>query len=337
MDDDVYEGSLAPENIRKIRGRGAMTGNGTSAYGSLDRSPTGRRAHLKDPIFDVDRMWNLLHGSYDVHVHGGPASTTARIGDELDLALDACRAGIGGLVFKNHDSPSTRTARLVQHAIDVLAREHDGNRVEVFGGVVLNEALGGLNPEAVVSAYRLGGRYVWLPSLDAQHHRRVAGQSNGQGISLLDEEDKLTPQTVEIFKLVAETDMVLAFCHQSMREKLVGVREAVRLGVKRIEVCHPNFAIAWMTPQQCQSLADMGAFIGIYALDPGVDYTWDEVMAIYQSVGAERIVFGSDGGQLTWPHPTEGMRKLIAEFLTRGVPDEKVRLMCRQNAYNLLH
>jgi hypothetical protein len=288
-------------------------------------------------VFDVDRMWSLLKGSYDVHLHGGPAATTARIGDELDLALDACRAGFGGIVFKNHDSPSTRSARLVQHAVALWSQEHGQQPVEVFGGVVLNEAVGGLNPEAVVSAHGLGGRYVWLPTLDARHHRRVIGEKEDQGISLLDGEGRLVPEALELFDLIAQTDMVLAFCHQSLEEKMVGVREARRMGVQRIEVCHPNYAIGRMTPEQCRQLATMGAYLGIYALDPGVDYTWADVMAIYEAVGAERIVFASDGGQLTYPHPIEGMRRLIVEFLMRGVPDEKIRLMCQINAYNLLH
>ena len=109
------------------------------------------------------------------------------------------------------------------------------------------------------------------------------------------------------------------------------------MGVQHIEVNHVNFAMVWLTPEQCKMFADMGAYIGIYAMDIGVDYTWDEVMDMYKTVGPERIVFGSDCGHIENPYPLDGMRRLILGFLYRGVPDEHVKLMCQTNAYNLLH
>jgi hypothetical protein len=36
----------------------------------------------------------------------------------------------------------------------------------------INHAVGGLNPDAVVASYRLGGKYVWLPSLDGRSPSR---------------------------------------------------------------------------------------------------------------------------------------------------------------------
>jgi hypothetical protein len=51
----------------------------------------------------------------------------------------------------------------------------------------------------------------------------------------------------------------------------------------------------------------------------------------------ERIVFGSDCGHIANPHPIDSLRMLILSFLQSGVADEHVRMMCRTNAYNLLH
>ncbi len=74
--------------------------------------------------------------------------------------------------------------------------------------------------------------------------------------------------------------MILGVGHQSTRERLMVVREAVKMGVQRIEVNHVNYPMTWLTPEQCKQFADMGAYIGIYAMDMGNFYTMDEVMPI---------------------------------------------------------
>ena len=337
MKEEIFEASLTPEKLRRIREKAAITGEGIASYGLLDRTVESQKDRIKEPLFKNERMWDLLRGSYDVHQHSGPSSTTERLYDELDLAIHGCYVGQGGIVFKNHDSPSTRSVKIVQKVVDQWAEEHSKKKIELFGGVVLNYSVGGLNPEAVISAYRLGGKYVWSPSLDANHHRNVVNQGVGQGIDLIDENDNVVPKMKEVLDLIAGTDMVLGVGHQSTRERLMVVREAVKMGVQRIEINHVNFALTWTTPEQCKTFADLGAYIGIYAMEIGVDYTWDEVVAIYKAVGPERIVLASDCGHIENPYSLDGMRRLILGFLLRGVPDEHVKLMCQTNAYNLLH
>jgi len=337
MKEEIFEASLTPEKLKRIRGKAAITGEGIASYGLLDRTVESQKDRIKEPLFKNERMWDLLRGSYDIHQHSGPSSTTERLYDELDLAIHGCYVGQGGIVFKNHDSPSTRSVKIVRKVVDQWAEEHNKKKIELFGGVVLNYSVGGLNPEAVISAYRLGGKYVWLPNMDANHHRNVVNQGVGQGIGLIDENDNVVPKMKEVLDLIAGTDMVLGVGHQSTRERLMVVREAVKMGVQRIEINHVNFAMTWTTPEKCKVFADLGAHIGIYAMEIGVDYTWDEVVAMYKAVGPERIVFASDCGHIENPYPLDGMRRLILGFLLRGVPDEHVKLMCQTNAYNLLH
>lgn len=332
MKEEIFEASLTPEALKAQRDV-PLTGKGLSPYGPSERSV----AAMKSPVFDNERMWSLLRGSYDVHQHSGPSSTTHRLFDEIDFAIQGCYVEQAGIVFKNHDTPSTRSVTLVQKVVDRWAEEQHKKKIELFGGVVLNFSVGGLNPDAVIAAYRQGGKYVWMPNLDANHHRKVVGQGEGQGIDLIDENDNVLPKAKEILELVAEADIVLGVGHQSTRERLMVVREAVKMGVQRIEITHANFALTWTTPEQCKTFADLGAYIGIYALAEGIDYAWDDVMAIYKAVGPERIVLGSDCGHIHFSHPLDAMRRLILSFLLSGVPDEQVKLMCQTNAYNLLH
>ncbi len=337
MREEILEASFMPEreSVRaKYQTRASKDGTG---YGQIQDSFQALKAHMKDPAFDIERMWNLLRGSYDIHQHSGPSATVTRLFDELDLAIHACYMGQGGIVFKNHDTPTTRSVNLAQKVVNRWAEEHNKKKIELFGGVVLNYAIGGLNPDAVVAAYRLGGKYVWLPNMDASHHRKFVSQGEGAGIDLLDEKDRLVPKMKEVLEIMAETDMVLGTSHTSTRERLFVVREAVKMGVKRITITHVNHPVSWLTPEQCKVFADLGAYIGIYAMDIGVTYTWDDIMPIYQTVGPERIVLGTDCGHYTLSHPVDGLRRLIVGFMNKGVPDKHIKLMCQTNAYNLLH
>ena len=332
MKPEMYELSLTPEyqkRIEELLGAGGRS----SLYG-----PEDPIAAMKQPNFDNERMWNLLRGSYDIHQHTGPSSTTQRLYDQIEFAIQACDVGQAGIVCKDHTLPTTPSVQLTQKVIDKWAEEHNKGKIEVFGGVVLNYAVGGLNPDAIVASYRAGGKYVWMPNLDAAHHRKATGNPKGGGISLIDEAGNLVPELKEILALIAETDMVLGLCHQSARERFVAVKEAIKMGIQRIEIGHPNHPVTMLTPEQAKMLADMGAYIGIYAMHLAPhSFYWEDAIAFYKKVGPERIVFGSDCGHIETGIPWEAMRKLILGFLFQGVPDEHIKLMCRTNAYNLLH
>jgi len=338
MKEDVYEASLTDEMLKRVRGSAVVSGQGggTSFYSPLDRSFESLKQWMTSPSFRVERVWNLLRGAYDVHQHSGPSPHTERMFDELDLAIHGCYMGLGGIVFKEQYMQSTRSARIVQRVVDDWADEHGKKRIEIFGGVVLNYAVGGLNPDAVISCYRTGGKYVWLPNVDSNHHRKAVGQGVGQGIDLVDEDGLVTPEARQILELVAETDMVLGIGHQSTRERLALVREAVSLGIERIEITHVNYPVSWLTPEQCKLLAGLGAFVSIYAIDDAY-YDWSDIMAVYAAVGPERMLIASDRGHISMGHPIDGLRRLIVGFLQSGVPDEHIKMMCQTNPHNLLH
>ena len=91
----------------------------------------------------------------------------------------------------------------------------------VYGGVVLNHPVGGLNPHAVVASIRQGGRIVWLPTVSARHFVRNArlartlGQIVPPGISGLRVAtgSRLNQEVDHILDLIAEHDLILASGH----------------------------------------------------------------------------------------------------------------------------
>ena len=101
----------------------------------------------------------ILKGSYDLHVHAAPDTEERRM-DALEAARHAYEAEMGGFVLKSHQYP---TAPLTY----ALNRMYPG--LKVYGSIVLNRSVGGVNPDAVEVAAGLGTKVVWMPTKDADH------------------------------------------------------------------------------------------------------------------------------------------------------------------------
>src|ERR1044072_9431301 len=113
-------------------------------------------------------------GTIDVHVHSHP-DVFGRNMDDIDVASLAKAKGMRGIVLKNHVATSADRVALVMNV---------GHGIEVFGGIVLNKAVGGVNPDAVEWMHRMyGGRgkIVWLPTFDAGKDIKTLVSKDGHG------------------------------------------------------------------------------------------------------------------------------------------------------------
>ncbi len=328
MQDDVYEASLSPE-IREL-----LSKNNPSS--SLHKKSRNLMERMKTVTFNSDRVWKLIEGSIDVHIHGGPEAYVTRLYDELEMAIKACEAGMQAIVFKCHSSPSTRSASIVQKVVNQWADEHKKKKLEVLGGVVLNYEVGGLNPSAVAASIAMGGKMVWMPTRDASHHKRASGETGG--IDVLDSNGNVTPQLKEIFSLIAESDAVLSLTHQSTRERLTLIDEAKKSGIKRIEVGHPLQAKTRMTMEQMKIAADKGAYLGMYCLNfEPQHWSWELFMQAVKEIGCEKIIAATDSGNYQFSSPVDLLRVFITGMLDRGISDKDVETMVKTNPRNLLY
>jgi hypothetical protein len=126
MKEDIFEPAFADEKLlERMRKDPALQ----AAYGAV---PAGY-SRLLAPRFDMERVWKLMDGAIDVHIHPGPDAYNARVYDELEIAIQACRVGIKAVVFKGHSMPSTRSAYFVQKAADLWAEEHHKSKIDVRG------------------------------------------------------------------------------------------------------------------------------------------------------------------------------------------------------------
>lgn len=277
---------------------------------------------------------SLLTGGVDTHIHSAP-SVIKRPMDDLELAAAAGKAGIRGIVLKTHESCSAARAYLAEKATGV----------RVYGGLCLNHSVGGLNPEAVETSLKMGGKFIWMPTISARNHRvffsgpvgkklGFALEGSGEGITILDGRGRLKEEVFEIIGLVARFDAVLATGHLGLEEvsKLAGAaREG---GVRRIVFNHPdiNFISAPLAAQK--ELAAAGVLMEKcfnLHLPPWLASTAAETASMVRDLGAEHCILSSDLGQMGNPMPVEGMEMFIRQLMENGLSERDITRMWVEN------
>ncbi len=295
----------------------------------------------------MDRVSAVLEGAVDLHVHPSPSPLPRRIGT-VEAARLAREAGFRAIVVKSHHH-STVT--------DVLAVRDEGldelPGIEVFGGVALNGAVGGLNPMAVDLALKLGGRIVWFPTIGSpQHIRHHAAHPDLKfpklavhvkpeaPIDVLGEDGALRPEVYEILESIRDADAILASGHMAP-DRITAVFTAAReVGVRRMLVNHPNFVIE-ASHEDARCWVELGAVIehSLCMYDERSSFHhWDvdTLVQWIEAVGPAHSTLGSDLGQMSNPLPSESFRMIVERLLDRGTPARDVELMVRHNPANLL-
>jgi hypothetical protein len=280
-------------------------------------------------------------GAIDVHVHANP-DVFGRNMDDLDVARLAKAKGMRGIVLKNHVSETASRAALLMRVVPEL---------EVWGGITLNKAVGGVNPDAVEWMHRMyGGRgkFVWLPTFEADKHVRTLAKADARGL-VVAPGGRVTPEMEAILKIIARANLVLATGHVHADEVIAVVRRARELGIRNILINHALTNVPGLSLAQAKQLAEMGAMIEIAFLHfragpnaslPFLTY-WTQVNAknvalAVKTIGAHNLVLSSDVGQSgNMSHP-EALEMAIAEIKVEGVSDVDIDLMLRKNPARLL-
>src|SRR5438270_4079810 len=174
-----------------------------------------------------------LTGVIDIHVHSDPDSVPRSI-DAIDLARLAKSRGMRGLVLKNHWESTASLAYLVR-------KEVPG--IEIFGGIDLNRAVGGVNPAAIERMVLVKGgwgRVVWMPTFDSENQVKYS-KTNQPFVSVM-KNGQLLPETLQVIALAAKHHLMLETGHSSATEGLAILREARARGVEHLVVTHGTIA-----------------------------------------------------------------------------------------------
>jgi len=276
-----------------------------------------------------------LEGVIDIHVHSLPDSEPWTM-DGIEVAKLAKASGMRGLVLKSHWEPTATLAYLARKEVPGL---------EVFGGICLSRAVGGINPAAVEEMVKVTGgwgRVVWMPTLDAENVRRNAG-SDLPFISV-SRSGELLPEVKEVLAVIARNKLVLATGHSSPQEDLMLVREGRRLGVEHMVVTHPMSSSVRMTVAQMQEAAKAGAFIELVyvptltkeSINRKAKFSVADVANVIHKVGPEFVILSTDLGQVGFPPPPEGLGAYIAELRAQGFTQRELNRMTKENPARLL-
>lgn len=238
---------------------------------------------------------NYLDGAIDLHLHAGPDVRERKL-TYLEAALQARDAGMKAILIKSHFTITADIASLIQPLVEGIM---------VFGGVALNSSLGGLNPEAVETALRLGAKQVWMPTLSAANQHRYEGKKGG--ITILTREGNLKKDVVEILEIISRWDAILSTGHLSQKEIFVLVREAKKRGVKKILITHPDHHIVALPVEVQKELAGEGTLFDRCFPTQKTSYLNMEQMAKrIREVGVMSSILTTDFGQPENPPPWKG-------------------------------
>ena len=288
----------------------------------------------------VNSPKSIVESAIDFHIHSSPDVIPRRL-DDFEVAKLAAKAKMKAVVLKNHYGSTAARAVLVNKIVP---------QIEVFGGIVLNHSVGGMNPAAVEAMHRIGGKYgkvVWLPTVDSEHHLKVFHKS-GIGIKVA-ENGKILSETEAVLKIVARENLVLETGHISSEEVMVVIQQANLLNIKNILITHAMADVPSLSLENMQTAAQMGAFLelafvndlmGENAADEG-HINWHHVSiermaAAIKLIGAEHFVLSTDLGRKPDPLPTEGYKIFVEKLMSEGISQREIDLMMKENPAKLL-
>ena len=298
------------------------------------------------PVYAVgdSPMVNLpkstIEGAIDFHIHSSPDVIPRRL-DDFEVAKLAATARMKAVVLKNHFMSTAARAVLVNKIVP---------EIEVFGGIVLNHSVGGINPQAVEAMHRIGGKYgkiVWLPTVDADYHLQVFHKS-GIGIKVA-ENGKILPETAAVLQIAARDNLVLETGHISPQEVMAVVGQARILNIKNILITHAMADVPGLSLENMQTAAATGAFLelafvndlmGENAADEG-HRNWhqvsiDRMAAAIKLIGAEHFILSTDLGRKPDPLPAEGYKLFVEKLMGEGISQREIDLMSKENPARLL-
>jgi hypothetical protein len=280
-------------------------------------------------------------GVIDMHVHSHP-DVFGRNMDDIDVAQLAKVRGMRGIVLKNHISETASRAALVMKVVP---------GVEVFGGIVLNKAVGGINPDAVEWMHRVygnRGKVVWLPTFESDKHVKTLSKPDAVGLTVAPN-GQVSPEMEAVLKIIARENLVLATGHVHPEEIIAVVKKGRELGVKNMVITHALTNVPGLTMTQAKQVAEMGAVIEVCFLQflagpnaplPFLTH-WTQINAKHvaqalKELGAGSVLVSTDLGQSgNMVHP-DGVEAAIAAMKKEGISDADIDTMMRKNPARLL-
>ncbi|MEK0165678.1 DUF6282 family protein [Phaeobacter sp. A36a-5a] len=301
------------------------------------------REEFRALIADVDDVVvdRLMVGAVDLHVHSGPSIMERQI-DHIQAVEQAAAAGMRGILFKDHHYAVAPFLPMMKRLVGDLG-------VAMYGGLVLNNTTGGINPHVVDSQLKHGGTMIWMPTAQSANHIRSSFRKSRlemnvklkppRLLTVVDDRGGIIDPVKEVLDSIAEFDAVLSSGHLHVWEIWKLFEEAKTRGVKKLIVNHPMYGLHF-TYDDIREIAEFGALVEQSAclyVDSRFNVFEPHLLAEHiRAAGVEHSSIGSDLGQIDNPTPVEGMRQAIKLCLVSGFSEDEIRLLVRDNPSRLV-
>lgn len=278
-----------------------------------------------------------MKGVCDMHVHTNP-DLRLRAYNDFELAEAGIRVGARAIVIKSHLGFTVNRAAMANEFIRRMYGDDTG--FTMYGGVVMNKVIGGVNPEAVEKSLKLGAKVIWLPTQSAKQHLLKMGKDPADGIELV-RDGKVVPELKDVFSLIRDYDVTLGTAHVSPEEAFVVVEAARDAGVKKIVVTHPEWWIVGMSVEdQVRMVRDYDVILErCYAQNMGggvYKSNLPDNLDIIREVGYKNVMVDTDGGQTENPHWELALEEYMQYLSDHGVTEDELYYMTRTIPYRLL-
>lgn len=281
----------------------------------------------------------IMEGAIDHHIHAYPDFVN-RGQDMIEVAIDACKAKMRAIAFKDHWNITANAAYLTQRYIDSMYKNGElDHRVEVYGGIGL---CFGMNPHVVREALKYPNmKMIWFPTFESAGYKRFAGKGYENGVPLCDENNEVLPNVVEIMEMAVDKKVGIGLGHTDYIELVPVVKKAKELGVRCV-LDHPLLELNKLKLDQMKHLADLGAYVGTYcqpmipSLYQCIQDPFETVQAI-RECGAERCCSGSDFGQVLHVYTVEGIRIFVRALLAFGITPAEINVQLKDNPAKLMY
>jgi hypothetical protein len=301
---------------------------------------------------EPEKVDELLEGVIDVHIHGAPlGGWLPGRPTMVETCIQASEAGVKALVFKDHNTMTNNCADIIQDFLGRMQKEKakegiEFNPVEVYGGIVLNDTVGGMNIKAVETCLGYGRcKEVWLPSLDAKHQREAMGREGG--IAVTNGTDELTPEMKKLLDVLADYNAnkkgdrcSLSTCHVSNEEKVAILKYVKKKGMDvDVMLDHVTQEMTIVNPQEAKEIIDLGGYLqfaecscvpwaGMQDWIIAFDYSFALIKELIEEKGPDHLVLITDAGQ-PGNEPIPAWKMFIKTLLSQGVSEKDINVMAK--------
>jgi Family of unknown function (DUF6282) len=249
-----------------------------------------------------------LEGFIDTHIHTAPDIKLRKVND-IEAAQYAAKEKMQAIVLKSHVESTVGRAKIAEYASDL----------DVFGGLCLNESVGGLNPEAVKVTGELNGKMIWLPTIS---------------------KIKINYEKIEdILHIIAQKDLVLATGHLNIDDIFLVLDMAKSFGIWKLIINHPLTRIIDASLDIQKEMAKYAYLEHCYVacMDKHDNLQPKIIADAIKEIGYRSCIMATDFGQIHNPIPVEGMKSFIGSMRSHGISRKEICVMCLENPYKLIY